>query len=518
MEDRHWWFRSRRRVDLGADATGPSCRPSPRILDAGCGTGRNLMEFGAPRPRRGRRPLARRRSSSASARGLDGVRRGGASRQLPFEDGRFDLLLATDVHRAPARRRRRRSPSCAAWPRPARAAHHHGARLPLALEPARRRPGTTTAATRATRLRSACARHGLGAGRRDLLLQRAAAPGRRGAHARSAGARNGNGKSDLHLSPGALDRSLELPVRGEAGLIRRGASLPAGVSLGMVCRPLSTRPLVSVVVPVLNEEEVLPRAARAAPIVARRASTATRSSTSTTARRDASAAIVEAWARAEDNVVLVQLSRNFGMEIAMSAGLDHAAGDYVVLMHADLQDPPELIPDMLAAPRDEQADVVFARRIGRDESRVKRLLATGFYAMMRPARARALPGPGGRLPADVAARDRHAARDARAAALPARDGRLGRLQAGADRVPPRRAAQAGGGASYPALFRLALRGAHVVLRRAAEHSPPTSGALSATAQRRWPASWSSSPRSPGADGVHHASGSSSRCCSSAACS
>jgi hypothetical protein len=47
---------------------------------------------------------------------------------------------------------------------------------------------------------------------------------------------NGNGKSDLHLSPGALDRWLELPVRGEAKLIERGGSLPAGVSLGMVCR------------------------------------------------------------------------------------------------------------------------------------------------------------------------------------------------------------------------------------------------------------------------------------------
>ena len=46
---------------------------------------------------------------------------------------------------------------------------------------------------------------------------------------------NGNGKSDLHLSPGALDRWLELPVRGEAKLIERGAILPAGVSLGMVC-------------------------------------------------------------------------------------------------------------------------------------------------------------------------------------------------------------------------------------------------------------------------------------------
>jgi dolichol-phosphate mannosyltransferase len=80
-------------------------------------------------------------------------------------------------------------------------------------------------------------------------------------------------------------------------------------------------------------------------------------------------------------VTLVALSRNFGMEIAMSAGLDHAKGRYVALVHADLQDPPELLPDMLAAAR-QGADVVYARRIGREESAVKRLLATAFYGLM----------------------------------------------------------------------------------------------------------------------------------------
>ena len=84
------------------------------------------------------------------------------------------------------------------------------------------------------------ARPRLGAGGRDLLLQLAAAARGRRAHvpapARGAGANgNGNGKSDLHLSPSALDRWLEMPVRAEARLIRRGASLPAGVSVGAVC-------------------------------------------------------------------------------------------------------------------------------------------------------------------------------------------------------------------------------------------------------------------------------------------
>jgi len=81
-------------------------------------------------------------------------------------------------------------------------------------------------------------------------------------------------------------------------------------------------------------------------------------------------------------VTLVKLSRNFGMEVAMSAGLDHARGAHVVLMHADLQDPPELIPEMLEKAQ-AGADVVYARRIGRDESWVKRMLATAFYELMQ---------------------------------------------------------------------------------------------------------------------------------------
>jgi polyisoprenyl-phosphate glycosyltransferase len=70
------------------------------------------------------------------------------------------------------------------------------------------------------------------------------------------------------------------------------------------------------------------------------------------------------------------------MEVAMSAGLDYARGAHVVLMHADLQDPPELVPEMLRAAHG-GADVVYARRIGRDESWVKRMLATAFYGLMQ---------------------------------------------------------------------------------------------------------------------------------------
>jgi polyisoprenyl-phosphate glycosyltransferase len=97
---------------------------------------------------------------------------------------------------------------------------------------------------------------------------------------------------------------------------------------------------------------------------------------------DGSADLIRGWIGGTTlDVVLVKLSRNFGMEIAMSAGLDHARGTHVALMHADLQDPPELLPEMLALAQ-KGADVVYARRIGREESAVKRILATIFYDLM----------------------------------------------------------------------------------------------------------------------------------------
>lgn len=140
-------------------------------------------------------------------------------------------------------------------------------------------------------------------------------------------------------------------------------------------------PLISVVVPVLNEEDNLPELQQRL-----RASLGTIDGGYEVVyvddgSSDGSAELVRGWIEAGEPVKLVKLSRNFGMEIAMSAGIDHVRGRYTVLMHADLQDPPELVPDMLALART-GADVVYARRIGRNESRVKIALATAFYALM----------------------------------------------------------------------------------------------------------------------------------------
>ncbi len=212
---------------------------------------------------------------------------------------------------------------------------------------------------------------------------------------------------------------------------------------------------MSVVVPVYNEEQVLPDLRRRLEAALDDLPGGYEVVCVDDGSADRSAELVEAWAREQDGVVLVQLSRNFGMEIAMSAGLDYATGDHVVLMHADLQDPPELIPEMLAAAREQDADVVFARRIGRDESRVKRLLATGFYAMMRRLARVPYQGQAG----DFRLMSRRVVDHVRA--MPERRRFLRGMVAwaGFRQVPIeyRRAGRTvGGGASYPALFRLAF--------------------------------------------------------------
>jgi glycosyltransferase involved in cell wall biosynthesis len=82
-------------------------------------------------------------------------------------------------------------------------------------------------------------------------------------------------------------------------------------------------------------------------------------------------------------VAFVDLSRNFGKEIALTAGLDHACGDAVVVIDADLQDPPELIPELIEEWR-KGYDVVYARRTARaGESFLKKATSRLFYRFMQ---------------------------------------------------------------------------------------------------------------------------------------
>jgi dolichol-phosphate mannosyltransferase len=214
------------------------------------------------------------------------------------------------------------------------------------------------------------------------------------------------------------------------------------------------RPLVSVVVPVFNEQEVLPELQRRIANALGMLDGGYEVVYVDDGSSDGSVGLIEAFAHERPNVVLVRLSRNFGMEIAMSAGMDYACGDYVALLHADLQDPPELIAEMVVRAL-AGADVVYARRIGRDESLVKRTLATAFYGLMERLARTPYQGQAG----DFRVMSRRVVDVVRA--MPERRRFLRGMVAwvGYEQVPIeyRRAGRhAGRGASYPALIRLAL--------------------------------------------------------------
>ncbi|HWL28241.1 MAG TPA: glycosyltransferase family 2 protein [Burkholderiaceae bacterium] len=98
--------------------------------------------------------------------------------------------------------------------------------------------------------------------------------------------------------------------------------------------------------------------------------------------KDGTSEAMERLARRDPAVTTVFLSRNFGKEAALTAGLAHARGDAVIIMDADLQDPPELIPSMLQAWR-EGADVVCMRRRSRSgETWFKCFSARHFYRLL----------------------------------------------------------------------------------------------------------------------------------------
>ena len=141
-------------------------------------------------------------------------------------------------------------------------------------------------------------------------------------------------------------------------------------------------PDVTVVVPCFNEEAVLPA------FDARlRATMSAMPCTWTVlyvndASRDGTYGVMLGLRAAHSNVSIVNLSRNFGKEAAMTAGMDHARGDGVVVIDADLQDPPEVIPQLFAVWQ-AGADVAYAqRRMRAGETWLKRATAGGFYRLM----------------------------------------------------------------------------------------------------------------------------------------
>ena len=138
-------------------------------------------------------------------------------------------------------------------------------------------------------------------------------------------------------------------------------------------------PTLSIVVPMYNEEESMEtfftRTQRALQTVTQSYEIICVNDGS----RDRTLAQLRARAEQDKRIRVVNLSRNFGKEVALSAGLDHASGDAVIPIDADLQDPPEIIPLMLAKWRGGAKLVLAKRRDRSTDTWLKRMTAQGAY-------------------------------------------------------------------------------------------------------------------------------------------
>jgi polyisoprenyl-phosphate glycosyltransferase len=141
-----------------------------------------------------------------------------------------------------------------------------------------------------------------------------------------------------------------------------------------------TRSELSIVIPFLNEDRVLPLLRQRLENVQNRPSNWELLFVSD-GSTDASSRFIEAWASKDPSVKLIVLTRNFGHQSAVSAGLSFAAGDCVGIMDADLQDEPEILLDMYRTLRSDNVDIVYAIRTARRETKLKRFFYFVFYRL-----------------------------------------------------------------------------------------------------------------------------------------
>jgi polyisoprenyl-phosphate glycosyltransferase len=141
-------------------------------------------------------------------------------------------------------------------------------------------------------------------------------------------------------------------------------------------------PTYSLVVPIFNEEAVVPILLRRLDALLESLDAPGEVIVVDDGSSDTSAIVIEGKTRTDRRYRLVKLSRNFGHQVAITAGLDHAAGQAVVVMDADLQDPPEVVHALIARWK-EGYDVVCAERASRrGESRFKLMTADLFYRLI----------------------------------------------------------------------------------------------------------------------------------------
>ena len=148
-------------------------------------------------------------------------------------------------------------------------------------------------------------------------------------------------------------------------------------------------PAISVVVPIFNEQENLPELRRRLGDALQQTGRTWEIVFVNDGSSDGSAELLDDAHREDARCKVIHLSRNFGHQPAVTAGIHHASGDAVVLIDGDLQDPPEVIPELVAA-WDRGAKVVLAERRSRADRGVRGLGFRLFYPLLR--RLSDLPG------------------------------------------------------------------------------------------------------------------------------
>ncbi len=144
----------------------------------------------------------------------------------------------------------------------------------------------------------------------------------------------------------------------------------------------TTDVVYSIVAPVFNEEETLPHFYQHVVTVMEQVGETFELIFVNDGSRDGSLRLMQELHERDQRVRVVDFSRNFGHQIAISAGLDYARGEAVIILDADLQDPPEVIPALIARWKD-GAEVVYAQRSSRKgETRFKLLTASLFYRLI----------------------------------------------------------------------------------------------------------------------------------------
>lgn len=143
------------------------------------------------------------------------------------------------------------------------------------------------------------------------------------------------------------------------------------------------RPTLSIIIPLLNEQEVLPELDRRLRGLLASLDVTWETIFVNDGSTDRTGEMLAELAANEPRFKVLSFSRNFGHQIAVTAGMDYAVGEAVVVIDADLQDPPELIRQMLDKWR-EGFDIVYAVRSKREgESYFKRVTAAAFYRFMQ---------------------------------------------------------------------------------------------------------------------------------------